>query len=59
MKDAFDLAMQRQRCSFHLFSELMAGAENPEAAEVFFSLAEREMRHLIQLEKEYKSLFPQ
>jgi rubrerythrin len=59
VKDAFDLAMQRQRCSFQLFSELMAGAENPEAADVLFSLAEREMRHLIQLERDYKSVFPQ
>lgn len=58
LQDVFDLAIHRQRESFHLFTELMGKAENSEAADVLFHLAQEEMRHLLQLEKEYKSIFP-
>lgn len=59
VKDAFELAMQRQRESFHLFAEWMGKADKPEIADIFFQLSQEEMRHLLQLEKEYKSIFPE
>ncbi len=58
VRDALNLAMKRQKASFQMFSQWMCKAENPELADVLFGLAEQEMRHLLQLEKEYKSLFP-
>lgn len=59
VKDAFELAIRRQRTIFRKFSEMMYRAENSETADVLFGLAEQEMRYLLQLEKDYKSLFPE
>ncbi|HOK65445.1 MAG TPA: ferritin family protein [Anaerohalosphaeraceae bacterium] len=59
IQDAFELAIQRQRESFHLFAEWMGKADKPEIADIFFQLSQEEMRHLLQLEKEYKSIFPE
>ncbi len=58
LQDAFELAIYRQRESFYLFTEMMGKAENSETADILFHLAQEEMRHLLQLEKEYKSIFP-
>jgi len=55
---ALELAMKKQKSSFQMFAELMAHTDNPEACEMLYKLAEQEMRHLLQLEKEYKALAP-
>ena len=55
---AFKLAMKKQKSSFQMFAELMTHTDNPEASEILYKLAEQEMRHLLQLEKEYKALAP-
>ena len=56
--EALRLAMRKQKASFQMFAELMAHTDNPEACEILYGLAEQEMRHMLQLEKEYKALSP-
>lgn len=56
--EALELAMKNQRTAFRMFAELMAHTDNPDASEILYGLAEQEMRHLIELEREYKSLHP-
>lgn len=56
--EALELAMKKQKASFQMFAELMAHTDNPDAGEILYGLAEQEMRHLLQLEKEYKALSP-
>ncbi len=50
--DVINLAIEKERASFRLYAELMAMTEEGEAREVFASLAEEEMRHMLQLERE-------
>ncbi len=56
--EALELAMKKQKASFQMFAELMAHTDNPDAGEILFGLAQQEMRHLIDLEKEYRALNP-
>ena len=56
--EALYVAMKKEKASFQMFAELMAHTDNPEACEILYGLAEHEMRHLLQLEKEYKALAP-
>ena len=55
---ALELAMRKQKDAFQMFAELMVHTDNPEAHEILFGLAEQEMRHLLQIEKEYRALHP-
>ncbi len=54
--DALQLAMQKEKASFHLYADMMSKAGTPEMETVFFELAEEEMRHLLQFENEYNQL---
>ena len=56
--NALELAMKIQKSSFQMFAELMTHTDNPEARDILYGLAEQEMRHLLQLEKEYNNLRP-
>lgn len=58
LRDAFELAIERQKESFRLYAEWMAGTSNPHAADLLFELCREEMRQLLQLEKECQSIFP-
>lgn len=57
--DALTLAIQKERTSFQLYAELMALSDQPEAREIFYQLAEEEVRHILKLEQEHKALSPQ
>lgn len=59
IQDAFDLAIQRQRESFRIFAEWMGKSANPKIADIFFHLCYEEMRRLLELEKDYKSIYPE
>ncbi|HDS85357.1 MAG TPA: DUF2202 domain-containing protein [Phycisphaerales bacterium] len=50
--DALRVGVQKERASFKLYAELMALAEDLESRKMFLELAEEEMRHLLQLERE-------
>lgn len=54
--DALRLAICKERAAFKLFAELMAMADQPEARNMFLELAEEEMRHVLQLEREIQTL---
>lgn len=50
--DALHLALQRERAAFRLYAELMAKTTDPQAENLFFELAQEEMRHILQFERE-------
>ena len=56
--DALKLAMDKERTSFQLFTDMMSLTEDRESKEIFYHLAEQEIRHLIRLETEYEALSP-
>lgn len=54
--DALRLAIRKERAAFKLFAELMAMAQQPDAKNMLLELAEEEMRHVLQLEREIQTL---
>lgn len=50
--DALNLALQRERAAFRLYAELMIRAKDTQIEKMFFELAEQEMRHILQFERE-------
>ncbi len=54
--EALVLAMQKEKAAFRLYVELVASAENLEAREVFLTLAEEEVRHMLRFEMTYNSM---
>lgn len=54
--DALRLAIQKERAAFKLYAQLLAMAEEPDAQKMFIELAEEEMRHVLQLEREISAM---
>jgi rubrerythrin len=54
--DALKMAIRKERAAFRLYSELMVQTRNPEFHDLFFELAQEEMRHVIQFEDEYNNV---
>ncbi len=50
--DALRLGLQKERASFRLYAELLGLAEDEESRNMFAELAEEEMRHVLQFERE-------
>lgn len=50
--DALRLGLQKERAAFRLYAELLALAEEEESRKMFADLAEEEMRHILQFERE-------
>jgi len=50
--DALRLGLQKERASFRLYAELMVLAEDEESQKMFAELAEEEVRHILQFERE-------
>jgi rubrerythrin len=57
--DALQMAICKEKTAFMLYSELMVQARKPELRELFFELAQEEMRHIIQFENEYNNIMTQ
>lgn len=51
-RDALRLGLQKERAAFRLYAELLALAEDEETRKMFAELAEEEMRHVLQFERE-------
>lgn len=51
--DALVLGIQKERAAFRLYAQILGVTKNEQFAKVFMELAEEEMRHVIQLEREY------
>lgn len=54
--NALMLAVEKERASFQLYTQLIAMTEDLTFRQVFLELAEEEMRHVIQFEREYDSV---
>jgi len=54
--DALLLAIQKERAAFRLYAKLLATVKDQELSEVLLALAEEEMRHVLQLEREYEAI---
>lgn len=54
--DFMRMGVQKERSSFMLYAELMVLAEDMDSRKMFLELAEEEMRHVINLEREVEVL---
>lgn len=54
--DALLLAIQKERAAFRLYAKLLATVNNEDLSDVLLQLAEEEMRHVLQLEREYEAI---
>jgi len=52
--DALVLAIQKERAAFRLYAQILGSTQNEQFAKVLMDLAEEEMRHVLQLEREYE-----
>ena len=50
------LAIQKERAAFRLYAKLLAVVKDEQITEVLLELAEEEMRHVLQLEREYEAV---
>jgi len=50
------LGIQKERAAFRLYSMLLGVVQDEEFSKVLMDLAEEEMRHVLQLEREYESM---
>ncbi len=55
-KDAFILAMQKEKTSLHLYAELVKVIENKAQRKAFLSLVQEEAKHKLRFEIEYDSV---
>ena len=54
--DALMLAIQKERAAFQLYTQLIAMTQDPVFRKMLLELAEEEVRHVIQFEREYDSV---
>ena len=54
--EALRLGIQKERAAFRLYAELLAMAEDADSQKMFLDLAEEEMRHVLQLEREVEAM---
>ena len=54
--DALLLAIQKERAAFRLYAKLLATVKDEQLNKVLLELAEEEMRHVLQLEREYETI---
>ncbi|MBL7214643.1 MAG: ferritin family protein [Phycisphaerae bacterium] len=54
--EALMLAIQKERAAFQLYTQLIAMTQELEFREMLLELAEEEMRHVIQFEREYDAV---
>jgi len=54
--DALLLAIQKERAAFRLYAQILGSTQDEQFAKVLMDLAEEEMRHVLQLEREYDAI---
>lgn len=54
--DVLMVAIQKERAAFQLYTQLISMTEQPDIRKMLLELAEEEMRHVIQFEREYDSV---
>lgn len=54
--EALMVAIQKERASFQLYTQLIGMTQEPDMRKMLLELAEEEMRHVIQFEREYDAV---
>ena len=54
--DGLRLAIKKERAAFQLYAQLLGQTRDRELQDVVMALAEEEMRHVLQFEREYEAL---
>jgi rubrerythrin len=54
--DALMMAIQKERAAFQLYTQLISMTQEPQMRKMLLGLAEEEMRHVIQFEREYDAV---
>ena len=54
--DALALGIQKERASFRLYAQLLGAVQDEQLGKILMELAEEEMRHVLQLEREYENI---
>jgi rubrerythrin len=54
--DALLMGIQKERAAFRLYTKIMATVTDERLSGVLLALAEEEMRHVLQLEREYETI---
>lgn len=54
--DALMLGIQKERAAFRLYAQIIGTTRDEEFIKVLMELAEEEMRHVLQLEREYEAI---
>lgn len=54
--EALLVAIQKERAAFRLYAQLIGTSGNEEFDHILMELAEEEMRHVLQLEREYEAI---
>lgn len=54
--DVLMVAIQKERAAFQMYTQLISMTETPELRRMLLELAEEEMRHVIQFEREYDAV---
>ncbi|MHC4988874.1 MAG: ferritin-like domain-containing protein [Planctomycetota bacterium] len=52
--DALVLGIQKERAAFRLYAQILGSTQNEQFTKTLMELAEEEMRHVLQLEREYE-----
>ena len=54
--DGLVLALEKERAAFQLYTQLLGQTQDLELRNILMALAEEEMRHILQFEREYEAL---
>ena len=50
------IAIQKEKAAFQLYTQILGMVKEPEYRRIFMELAQEEMRHVIQFEREYQAM---
>jgi len=55
-REAMLIAIQKEKAAYKLYMEVLDMVQEPEFRDIFRQLAEEEMRHIVQFEREYQAM---
>jgi rubrerythrin len=55
-REAMLIAIQKEKASHQLYIQILGLIQQPEYRDIFRQLAEEEMRHIVQFEREYQAM---
>jgi rubrerythrin len=55
-REAMLIAIQKEKASYQFYMQMLGLIQQPEYRDIFRQLAEEEMRHIVQFEREYQAM---